>query len=38
MNELEKLWNKIVKWFKKHFGKRDKTPNPLKTFTVEIEE
>ena len=35
---MNKLWAKIMAWFRKHFGKRDKTPKPLTTFTVEIEE
>jgi hypothetical protein len=35
---ISKLWKEIKKWFRKHFGKRDKTPNPVTNFTVEIED
>jgi hypothetical protein len=34
---MKKLWKKIKKWFRKHFGKR-KSPNPVSNFTVEIEQ
>jgi hypothetical protein len=35
---VRKLWAKIKKWFRKHFGRKGKKPNPLRVFTVEIEE
>lgn len=35
---IKQLWDRIEQWFRRRFRKRDKRPNPLITFTAEIDE